>query len=82
MFLQELVEQHVLYGQVSDAVDSSVGVPDCQVRVHLRHVLSDEAVIDPLDWINILLIAIRDGFEPVEHFAGIVHRFDVLLVAS
>src|SRR5262245_52212831 len=81
VFLKEFIEQHGVDSIVSQALDLPFAIPDHQLGIDFRHLLSDEAIVTTLAFIDLLLIPIGDRFERKEGLAGVVHPFDVLFVA-
>src|SRR5690242_16611260 len=82
MFFEELVEQHRVNGGVFHTLDLPFSIADCQVGINLLYILGDQAIIEVLIWVDLLLVAISDGLQRVERFARVLHWFDVLFVAQ
>src|SRR5438876_545916 len=82
VLFEELIEQHRVDRLVANGNDFALLVARHQIRIHGGHVLGDKAKIRRARRINLLLVAEADRFKREERFAGLIHRFDVLLVAS
>src|SRR6478736_9779684 len=82
MFFEELVEQHGVDRLIANGNDFALLVARHQIRIHGGHVLGDKAKIRRACGINLLLVAEADRFKREKRFAGLIHGFDVVLVAS
>src|SRR2546423_1693961 len=82
MLFQELVEQHGVDRLIANGNDFALLVARHQIRIYGGHVLGDKAKIRRARGINLLLVAKADRFKREKGFAGLIHRFDVVLVAS
>ena len=80
VLFEELVEQHSVDCAVMDAFDLPFFVTDRQVWVHLGYILGDQAVLQTVAAIDLLFITEDDRLERKERFAGVVHRFNLLLI--
>ena len=64
MLLKKLVEQHQS-SHYSGRSQFRLLRCDSQVRIHLGHLFSDQAVVQRLVTIDLFLVAIRNRFEPI-----------------
>src|ERR1700730_5057300 len=78
---EELVEQHRVDRLIANGNDFALLVARHQIRIYGGHVLGDKAKIRRARGINLLLVAEADRFKREKRFAGLTHRFDVVLVA-
>ena len=82
VLLEELIEQHGIHHFVVHALGLAVSIARHESGVDLGHFFGNQAIGGRLAWIDLFLVPIGDWCEPIERFAGFVHRFDVLLVTS
>src|ERR1051326_1902873 len=81
MFFQKLVQQHCIYLIVSHGVRFTVSIPSHEVRIYLLNVLGHKSKVGNALRVNLVLVPKRNWFEREDRFAGLVHRFDVILEA-
>src|SRR4029077_13949361 len=82
MLFEELIEQHRVDRLIANGNDFAFLVARHQIRIHRGNVLGDKAKIRRARGINFLFVAEADRFKREKCFAGLIHRFDVVLVAS
>ncbi len=82
MLFEELIEQHRVDRLIANGNDFAFLVARHQIRIHRGNVLGDKAKIRRARGINLLFVAEADRFKREKCFAGLIHRFDVVLVAS
>src|SRR5260370_41711688 len=82
MLLEKLIEQHRVDRAVSHTLNLPVSIADCQVGIDLSHVLSDEAVVKALAFVDVLLVSESDWLKCKQRLACVVHWFDFFLVTS
>src|SRR6185312_7732265 len=82
MFFQKFIEQHRVDRLIVNGDDFALLVARHQIRIYCCHVLGDKAKITRARRINLSLVAEADRFKREKRFAGLIHRFNVILVAS
>ena len=82
MLFEKLVEQHRIDRLIANGNDFALLVARHQIRIYGGHVLGDKAKIRRARGINLPLVAEANRFKREKRFAGLIHRFDVVLVAS
>jgi hypothetical protein len=68
VFFEKFIKQHRVHGIVADALDLSFPISDGQIRIDLRYVLGDQAVVQALSGVDLLLVVISDWFDAVKRF--------------
>ncbi len=76
MFFQKFVEQHRVDRPIAHTLDLSFPIPDRQIGIHLRHLFSNQAIIEALAGIDVLLETVSDWIKHVKCFASCVHRLE------
>ena len=82
VLFDELVEQHRVHCVVAHGVNPSIDVPGHQVRVHLLHVLRDQAKLRRAFGVDLVLVMESHRLQRENSLARAVHRFDLILETS
>src|SRR6266545_5630356 len=82
MLFEKLVKQHGVDLLVADRFGLAHGIASHEIGNHLGHFFGDQAKGKRLRGIILLVVTEADRLEPKEHFAGFVHRLDVMFIPA